>query len=146
MKPTEFLEQAKRLAANGARAADFRTAVSRAYYAAYHVAFAELVNLGCAPTTDNRGHIDIRDHLSNSGDQLMSEFAIKLSNLHGARREADYRLQRLRYERQRTAQAIVEQASRIIQNLTKHCHGEKRPALQAALTTWARAAGKLPAP
>jgi uncharacterized protein (UPF0332 family) len=142
MRPEEFLSLAQRLVAHGTEAADFRTAVSRAYYAAYHAAFVELERLGCVLRTDRGGHKDVLDFLDNSGVGDLQEISTKLANLHGARREADYRLHEPRFEKGRTAGTMVEQARRLISDMVSRCRKEDRHTIAATMAAYATTLGR----
>jgi hypothetical protein len=63
----DFLPLAMRLAV-GATEADWRTAIRRAYYAAFHVARQLLIDLRFAVPHADRAHAYLWLRLSNCGD------------------------------------------------------------------------------
>ena len=72
--------------------ASCRTSVSRAYYAAFHVARAFLVELGFKPVANANVHAFVRHYLhgSNHADACLA--ASQLADLQAARNRADYDL------------------------------------------------------
>jgi uncharacterized protein (UPF0332 family) len=66
MTGREFLTLAKQLA-GGATEAEWRSAISRASYAAFHVARALLEDLRFAVPHADRAHVYLSRRLSNSG-------------------------------------------------------------------------------
>jgi hypothetical protein len=68
----DFLILAARLAA-GNNEADWRTAVSRAYYAAFHVARPLFSDLGFTVPRADRAHQYLVYRLSNSGDAAVEQ-------------------------------------------------------------------------
>src|SRR5579862_9645242 len=137
MQPDEFLEVASSLATtSNATPADIRTAISRAYYATYHVAFDLLCQIGLEPSTGHDAHKDLRNLLRNSGHYELRSLAGTLSNLQGRRVDADYHLDRKDVERPKVATAIVEQARSAIKDLRCHLTGNKREEIRIAMKKW----------
>jgi uncharacterized protein (UPF0332 family) len=91
MEPHDFHRLAAQLA-NSTQAAELRTAISRAYYAAYHVSAALLEAMGFRPSRGPAGHGDVRNRLSNSGDLEIMRVGNQLGQLHSQRIAADYHL------------------------------------------------------
>lgn len=85
----DFLPLATRLAA-GATEADWRTAVSRAYYAAFHVARQLLADLNFAVPRADRAHQYLVFRLSNSGEPAVEQAGRDLDTLRRLRNRADY--------------------------------------------------------
>jgi len=75
MNPREFQQLASKLA-NGNSPAEFRTAISRAYYAAYNVGVEVLEQMGFRISEGPAGHGEVRHHLNNSGDIEMMRVAL----------------------------------------------------------------------
>ena len=69
MDPHDFYQLASQLA-NSPHAAELRTAISRAYYAIYHVGVTPLESLGFRLSSGPAGHGDVRNRLSNTGRLL----------------------------------------------------------------------------
>ena len=93
MTGREFLTLAKRLAGAGTEA-DWRTAISRAYYAAFHVAREMLEDLRFTVPRAERAHIYLSRRLANSGHSQTQQAGTDLNALRGDRNHADYDLHR----------------------------------------------------
>ena len=85
----EFLTLAARLAA-GAAEEDWRSAVSRAYYSAFHVARQLLSDLGFTVPRADRAHQYLVFRLSNGGDPAVAQAGRDLETLRRLRNRADY--------------------------------------------------------
>lgn len=70
--------------------ADWRTGVSRAYYAAFHVARELLEDLGFRVPRAERAHAYLCLRLSNVGNVDVSAAGRQLNGLRGERNRADY--------------------------------------------------------
>ncbi len=93
MNPHEFLDVADDLAV-GPREGDWRSAVSRAYYAAFHVAWELLRQGGFVVPQGDQAHGYLWLRLSNSGHPDVQQTGTDLKELRGARNWADYQLDR----------------------------------------------------
>jgi hypothetical protein len=102
MDPREFRRLAMKLVAVP-KAAELRAAVSRAYYAAYHVSVDFVERLGFSIAKLGAGHKQVQDYLWNSGDVEVVQIASKLRTLFSRRVDADYRLGKSAIENQQTA-------------------------------------------
>jgi uncharacterized protein (UPF0332 family) len=85
----EFLPLAGRLAANGTEA-DWRSAVSRAYYATFHVARRLLADMGFSVPRADRAHQYLVFRLSNCGESQVVQAGRDLETLRRLRNRADY--------------------------------------------------------
>jgi uncharacterized protein (UPF0332 family) len=85
----DFLLLAARLAADAAEA-EWRTAVSRAYYAAFHVGRRLLSDLKFAVPRADRAHQYLVFRLSNSGEPAVEQAGRDLDTLRRLRNRADY--------------------------------------------------------
>jgi uncharacterized protein (UPF0332 family) len=85
----DFLPLATRLA-GGTTEADWRTAVSRAYYAAFHVARRLFADLSFAVPRADRAHQYLVFRLSNSGESAVEQAGRDLETLRRLRNRADY--------------------------------------------------------
>lgn len=135
MNPRDFHQLASELC-QGNRAVNFRTAISRAYYAVYNVGFEILSGMGFRLSTGSAGHGDVRNRLSNSGEEQIVSIGSKLSTLESMRIKADYKLDRKDVENPKTAQAIVRQVEEIIQTLDTFCSGPDRDSIIRAIKEW----------
>ena len=100
---------------DGTTEAEWRSATSRAYYAAFHVARQLLFSLGFAVPTSDRGHAHLWLRLSNAGHPDVEVAGNRLNNLRGDRNSADYDTHRA--VGQRVAARHVQLAEQIIQAL-----------------------------
>jgi uncharacterized protein (UPF0332 family) len=89
MDPHEFLDLAGELAA-GVREGDWRSAASRAYYAAFHVARCLFVQIGFRVPHSDRAHSFLYLRLNNCGQTAIVTAAQRLRNLRDLRNEGDY--------------------------------------------------------
>jgi len=140
MRPREFYDYAARLAANGTRSAEFRTAVSRSYYAVYHVARELLAQLG-GQFAERDAHVDLRRHLEKTADQVLIKAADDLRRLHADRKTADYNLNDGTFENKKEALARVAKAQMVMERIERQCAGSERTRIAATLAIWI-AAGK----
>ncbi len=91
MDPREFLVVAAEWA-TGAREAEWRSAVSWAYYSAYHVARQLLVGAGFALPDGPTGHAAVWFRLANAGQPDIATADNNLKSLRDFRNRADYDL------------------------------------------------------
>lgn len=143
MDPRDFHQLASHLVRSSS-AAEIRTAISRAYYAVYHVSAEILRAMGFQISTGPQGHGDVRNRLSNSGAPEVMRIGSQLGDLQGRRIQADYRLDNLEVENPKTAHALVEQAARMIQTLERCSKGLQRPQIIAAIEAWEQKIGTKP--
>lgn len=114
MTGSDFLPLANRLATASSEP-DWRTAISRAYYAAFHVARQLLEELGFRVPWADRAHAYLTMRLNNCGDAQIQHAASDMHSLRSLRNQADYDLQRPIRQSVAIAQAQVSQ--QIIQTL-----------------------------
>lgn len=89
MNGRDFLDTARYLAARGTEA-DCRSAVSRAYYAAFHAARDLLTALRFQVPRADRAHNYLYVRLNNCGDAGVIHTAFLLNKLRGLRNQGDY--------------------------------------------------------
>ncbi len=92
MNPRDFLEVAGEWAA-GSREAEWRSAVSRAYYAAFHATCRLLSQCGFVVPQGDQAHGYLWLRLSNSGHPQVQSAGSNLRLLRTLRNRADYDLQ-----------------------------------------------------
>jgi len=144
MDPREFLKVASDLVAlAGATPARIRTGINRAYYAAYNTGVELLIEMGCRIEKGPGGHGAVWKRLNNSGDAEVEKAGSQLWDLQGKRIKADYRLDNTDVEDQKTAQADVELARRIIRILDGCRNGSKRTQIIEAIRDWERKTGEI---
>ena len=120
MDGTAFIALAGKLAAapNGEEAS-YRTAVSRAYYGAFHAARLFLIELGFKPVSNANVHAFVRHYLAGANHADACLAAGQLADLQAARNRADYDLDAPNVGTQRYAMVIVERAHRVVSALDK---------------------------
>jgi uncharacterized protein (UPF0332 family) len=91
MTGQDFLTVANQLA-GGSTEAEWRSAISRAYYAAYHVARELMEVLGFTVPRAERAHVYLSRRLANCGHPRTCEAGSDLNSLRGDRNQADYDL------------------------------------------------------
>jgi uncharacterized protein (UPF0332 family) len=119
----EFLQLANRLSlGQKSGPADFRTAISRAYYAVYHLArkfLNEEMGFHCARRDQEHQWIQ-RHFLNCSAGSAASEIGRHLQNMHEDRKCADYELNDMDIEAKSAATAALERA-REVEALLQAC-------------------------
>ncbi|MBX7103666.1 MAG: HEPN domain-containing protein [Gemmataceae bacterium] len=88
-----FLATAEMLASASDEAA-WRSAVSRAYYAAFHTACEYFRLMGFRVPREERAHKYTAFRLNNSGHPIAERLGLKIDRLRSARNRADYDLDR----------------------------------------------------
>jgi len=136
MDPHQFLIWAQGRAEHGAYPVEFRSAISRAYYAAFHVGHILLKKMGFDVVEGPEAHNDVYKHLNNSGDDELAKAASKMNDLRTKRNHADYYLNRPDVEKKKNARMLVQQAARLIETIEKRCHSEKRSEIIIAIQEW----------
>lgn len=116
MDPRDFQKLAHKLV-EGTTPAEVRTAISRAYYAAYSFANEILTDLGFRTFKNAKGHKQTQFRLNNSGDDDIIQVGSKLTDLETKRIRADYQLNRTDVENPKTAKAIVLDVDRVFSAL-----------------------------
>ena len=118
MDPKDFVELAEQLVvARMAAAGQFRTAIGRAYYGTFNFGSQVLDQLGFPPTENAQGRNQTVRLFQQSGDPTLEAAAGLLSDLHTLRLKADYQLKRTDVEKMKVAQAAVESADSIFDDL-----------------------------
>lgn len=141
MNPREFLKLASELVVGG-DPARIRSTISRAYYAAHHVGADMLTQMGFRIEKGPGCHEDVCRRLNNSGDADVTKAGSQLGDLQSKRNKADYRLDNKDIESQKTAQADVGLARRIIQILDTCRSGPQKTQIIEAIKDWERRVGK----
>lgn len=137
MDPRAFLDVAKKLS-GGNTVAEYRTAISRAYYATHHVGAEFLERVGCVISKGPSGHEEVIRNLSQCGDLELVDVGSKLSDLRSKRIIADYRLENIKYDNQKTTQAVMIQSERMIQALDRCDSASRRDGIAKAVKEYLR--------
>ena len=135
MTGPDFLPLAGRLAA-GTTEPEWRTAVSRAYYASFHVARELLEGFGFRVPRSDRAHAHVWLRLGNCGEPVVQAAAGDFQGLRGDRNLADYDLNRS--VAQAFATAGVQTATRVIQRLQAAAQEPTRSQITAAMCVYER--------
>lgn len=122
MDPLDFISLALRLS-NSQNEADLRTAVSRAYYGAFHVARKFLVDVGLRWSHKESYaaeiHVKVRHCLSQSGSDDAVLASDQLWALRDLRNQADYELDSAKFKSASRVAAAVRVAPVIIDALQR---------------------------
>lgn len=113
MNAIEFISVATQLLA-GEGEGRLRSAVSRAYYGAFHVARQFLFDCGVIVPIDSAAHRNVRWCLGSSSEPPIVEAGRRLEALRSTRNNADYDLATLRFTQSLYAKAQVERAVEIV--------------------------------
>ena len=116
MNPRDFHSLALRLA-NGTTPAEYRSAISRAYYAAYNVAVQFLEAMAIYKPKQGDLHRTLQNRLVASNDPEIRQVGDDLSDFHARRCKADYDMAHKGSESQQNALAAMKEASAIIAKL-----------------------------
>jgi uncharacterized protein (UPF0332 family) len=130
-----FLPLAAQLA-QGSTEADWRTAVSRAYYAAFHVARRLLSDLRFTVPRADRAHQYLVFRLGNSGASAVEQAGRDLDTLRRLRNRADY--DETPALTQPQASAAVQVAQGIIQALDAARQEPARTQIRDAMIVYER--------
>ena len=122
MNGDAFISLAGKLA-TAADPAALRSAVSRAYYGAFHMAEAFLAEIDRPVPRNANAHVLVARTLQRSGQPDAIRAGSLLGDLHSDRIKADYRLDDLRVETTAFARLSVETAHEI-QVALAQCHLE----------------------
>ena len=130
MEAKEFAALASRLSqASGSGPAAFRTAISRAYYAAFNVAVDVLDQIGSPATTGPGAHREVACCLMASKDDILKTAGTYMDQLHTRRIQSDYRMNNTGVETRSAAVLACDTAHDIIGELEKLLADEKRCAV-----------------
>jgi uncharacterized protein (UPF0332 family) len=142
MNAVDFLTFASKLAAQpGNGPSGFRSAVSRAYYGAFHLAkeFLESQHFFCH--SENQ-HQWAQKLFLNSGVQIGREIGQLLSNLHESRKLADYRLDKTVAETQANAQLCALRADEIRTRISQCNDVKVLPQLLVGISAYRKIIGE----
>lgn len=140
--PLDLLRLAGRLvAAPSADQAQFRAAISRAYYSAFHGAADFLARIGLRV---GYNHGELQRTLSACGVAEAQSAGRRLTDLHSFRIKADYDLKSPETETRNIAQQCVELASDILAIVAKLDTDANRPQIKAGIEAYRRKIGRAP--
>lgn len=122
---------------SGSSPAELRSATSRAYYGAFHMACAMLRDAGIVLPKDAACHEKDPQILGNSGDPEVIAAASKLGSLRTNRNDADYRLDKRSPERSQTVQLHLRVAGDIIECLRQCSSDGAKAGIRDAVRAYA---------
>ena len=137
MSGEEYIALAGRLVAStalGSPEARFRTAASRAYYGAYHLAVAVLTTWGLRVKQNAYGHQEVYNLFWGSGQSEARKVASLLDDLRTERIKADYRMDDPRFQTPQTAMMCVEMGESVKSRLER-CRSDAE-AIQQGIRQW----------
>ncbi len=136
----DFLRLAGKLAAvPSADEAQIRTAISRAYYAAFHAAKGCLTAIG---VRIGHNHGELQRFLLESAHSQAVEAGKQLADLHTFRIKADYELSDRIVGSRRFAQDCVETAAEIVAILKELNREPHRQQIKAGIEAYRRKIGR----
>jgi uncharacterized protein (UPF0332 family) len=136
MTGNELILLAGKLAANpalGDAEARFRSAVSRAYYGAYHLGRAFVESLGGVIPKNATGHFELSRILWDSGQDHAQDAASRLDDLRRERNRADYDLDSTAFRNQVNAIKSVELADEVRLAIERCQHEPALTEIRAAI-------------
>src|SRR6516162_8568411 len=123
MDPFQFLLLAEWLLKNARHPAGFRSAVSRAYYAAHHFVRISVESTGVHVKGGAEAHAHVWNHLANTDDAEIEQAGSDLSTLHSERNQADYRLDKTHIQNEQTTITLVTEARELIE-VVRRCRAD----------------------
>lgn len=140
MSPNEFISVATQLLA-GEGEGRLRSAVSRAYYGAFHIGKQLLSDCGVIIGIDALAHRNVRWCLANTNEQSVKNLAKVLEHLRKARNDADYELTSTRFVDRSAAKAEVKRAVEVFTVLAAYSADEANDRIGPAIRVYASKIG-----
>jgi uncharacterized protein (UPF0332 family) len=138
MKAADYFQFAGKIAATYPEAASCRSALSRAYYGAFHLAKSFLDQIDSRPPRNASTHVFVHQRLSNCGHSQAALAGSLLADLYADRLDADYDLGKKQVESVSYARAGVVTAQRI-QSVLEACdNAEDREKIKAGIAQYER--------
>jgi uncharacterized protein (UPF0332 family) len=131
----EFMQVAELLADEGSESCA-RSAVSRAYYAAFHVGRDSLEQTGFTAPRADRAHAFVFLRLSNASDLELVDAGQRLNQMRSWRNKADYDPRRK--FNQTDAERAVMEANDIIAAIDSAMNGTRRNEIVESIKTYER--------
>jgi hypothetical protein len=123
MDPIQILRLAEAMLRDHAHPAGWRSAVSRAYYAAHHVVKEFVEGAGVHVSRGAAAHADVSNHLADTRDAEVEEVGNQLAGLHSDRNLADYQLANSVIQNEKIAAARVALARNLIE-IVQRCRAD----------------------
>jgi hypothetical protein len=144
MDPMRFLDLAKVLKGGSATAENCRTAIGRAYYAAFNVGVEALKAIGIQPSQNPSSHGELRNCLGACNDPDLRKANARLGALHSRRIRADYQMSDPVVETRMEADTACHEADEAIGAFNKLRHDVSKDAARNEMKRYARDILKLP--
>ncbi len=138
MDPKRFLDLARVLKGGTGTAENYRTAISRAYYAAFHVGVESLQAIGITLSEGPGGHGELANCLGACGDLDLQKASARLKSLHGRRRKADYAMNDPRSETRTEAEDAYMESNQIIEQIDKFRNDRRKDVARSEIRRVAR--------
>ena len=119
MRPHDFWRLADRLLVSEKNAEGFRSAISRAYYAAFLSAADFLAGMGVFLSRGPGKHTELLTILGNTGDAALLKARDALMTLRDDRNAADYNMTDISIEDEMVSRACVNDAFNVIAELNR---------------------------
>jgi len=116
MDPLDFHKVADNLVKQ-AGAAEFRSAISRAYYGIFLFCCKKINEMGFNLPRDASAHVQLTQYLNNCDDFKLQSVASQLKDLRSIRNLADYDLNSKKVEKFENVKANVQQAKKMAQTV-----------------------------
>ena len=140
MDPREFLAVAAEVLARG-QPAHCRTAIGRAYYAAFNVGANILRGNGFTIGKGPQGHGDVVKHLLGCSDATVRRAGSQLDDLRAMRNKSDYRMDASDVEDAKTAGTLLIESDRLMTSVETAFSGLRRADVVSSIQDWKRKAG-----
>jgi uncharacterized protein (UPF0332 family) len=132
MEGKEFFELAQKLVQMHSEPA-LRSAISRAYYAAYHCCIKLLREFGFQFSKDSSAHEKVSAYLNNAAIAEIELAGKELNYLRRRRNHADYDLTSKEFQDHITCQLDLARAQTVISQIAKYSHEPFRTQLKSSL-------------
>ena len=143
MDPRDFYQIALGLSTSQ-KPGERRTAIGRAYYAAYNVAANFLRSLKVIIEKKPESHKKVQEFLSNSGDKEITKIAHKLETMRTMRNHADYDLDNLAPENIKSVEINMALAQNFIETIDKcSTENERLTVVKTNVQNWREKNGYL---
>jgi hypothetical protein len=142
--PRSFLQLALILKGGPGAPESYRSAISRAYYAAFNVGVETLKAIGIPLSEGPAGHGELRHCLGACGDPDLDDAGGLLGTLHGRRRRADYRMDDVDSETRNEADIAYLESRQVIGTLDVLRRDATKDAARTEMTRYARDVLRLP--
>ena len=117
MSGADFLHLAVRLS-GGATEAEWRSAVSRAYYGVFHLALDFVGTCGVTLPKTADAHEKLQWCLTHAGNSQLPPVVERLNSLRAARNVADYDLTSSQFSKRGSVAVAITRAQQIVEALT----------------------------